>query len=220
MPYAGWTHRPREAAAYIAAKWQNVDERHKALATMLAESRCNVGAWNDNLADDGHLLSRDCGLFQINVPAANLSDRELMLRTESMESADWEVVSRHNVAVARLMWDERHWQPWVAYNSGWATFPEWWVWRQVDKEPVGPWVATGRYIQKAIVGWANWHLLVAKTKNANGAVASAYNQQVKWKVEGELGLSAGKVAWLSHPPKPLEPPADGIGPRPKPNNGI
>jgi hypothetical protein len=215
MPYAGVTLKQREAAAFIAAKWQNVDERHKALATAQAESKLSIGAWNDNFAeDDVTLLSRDCGLFQINVKAEDLPEKEPQLRTDSQIPYYYESVARYNVAVAKQMWDERKFQPWVAVTSGWAWWPAWWVWRQVDKEPVGPWIATGRYIQKAIVGWANWHLLIAKTKNENGAVASAYNQQVKWKVEGELGLSAGKVAWLSHPPKPEEPPEDGVGPRP------
>jgi len=219
MPYAGHTLRPREACIYIAQKWQNVDERHKALATMLAESRCNIGAWHDNVGEGGAVISRDCGLYQINVPVERLNTVELLLRSESEDFAEWEPAAKHNVGIARQMWEYRKWQPWVAYNTGWATFPEWWVWRQEEEKPVGPWVPTGRYIHKAIVGWANWHLLIAKTKNENGALASAYNQQVKWKVKGELALSAGKVAWKSHPPKPEEPPADGVGPRPKPNDG-
>jgi hypothetical protein len=219
MPYAGHTLRPREAADYIARKWQSTDERHKGLATMMAESRGNVGAWNDNLNKDGSLASRDCGLFQINVNAYDLPGLEPDLRTESHDPLVWDSVVRTNVGYAKNMWDRRKWQPWVAYNTGWATFSEAWVWRHVDGEPTGPWVATGRYIHKAIVGWANWNLMIALTKNPTGALASAHRQQTKWKVKGELGLRAGKVAFISLPPKPEEPPTDGVGPRPVSNDG-
>jgi hypothetical protein len=232
MPYDGHRYRPREAAALIAKKWQNVDERHKGLATMLGESQCFVGATHENYGNDAELDSVDLGLLQISIEAEKLDLFKDKLWTASLDPEIYEPVAATNVGWARAMYDapgpidgKRRWGPWVAYISGWATHPEWWVWKHVrdpqsgELVPVGPWIGTGRFIQAAIVGWANWHLLIAKTKNANGAVASAYNAQVRWKVKGELGLSAGKVAWLQHPPRPEEPPANGVGPRPVPNNG-
>jgi len=231
MPYDGHRYRPREAAALIAKQWQNVDERHKGLATMLGESQCFVGATHPNVGDDGELDSVDLGLLQISISADKLDLFRDKLWTDSLEPEVYEPVAATNVGWARAMYDQpgplggrRLWGPWVAYTTGWATHPEWWVWRHArnsagDLEPVGPWLPTGRFIHASIVGWANWHLLIAGTKSQNGALASAYNAQVRWKVDGELGLSAGKVAWLSHPPRPAEPPADGVGPRPKPNNG-
>jgi len=177
------------------------------------------------------VTTRDLGLFQINVAASRLEDLEPLLWTDSDNPTDWARVARYNVATAHSLWTYRRFQPWVAYTSGWATWNSWWVYRHQinpetgELEAVGPWVATGRYLQKSILGWANFHLLVRHDKTAAGALAFAKKQQAKWNVQGELGLKPNDqhqlaVAWLSFPPKPTEPPADGHGPRPVPNNGF
>ena len=231
MPYAGITLKPRVMADHLFRVWQNRDERHKALATALGESKLSVGAWHDNENDT--TASRDCGLFQINIPGFAIgTESEAKLRTESLDPEVYEPVIAYNIKRARDLYDspmhrdgeyvmdKRYWQPWVAYTSGWCSFPEWWVWRQVEGEPVGPWVATGRYIHKAVVGWANWHLLIREDKSGEDALAFAKKNQAHWKIKGELALHPERgVFFKSFPAKPQAPPEDGVGPRPVPNDG-
>lgn len=64
MPYAGKTLMARDVALIVDRHWN--DGILKGTAVALAESRGSLGAWHDNLNDAGELISRDCGLFQIN----------------------------------------------------------------------------------------------------------------------------------------------------------
>ena len=228
MPYAGKTLLPREIAELCAPYWGGAG-LVKAVATCLGESHGSIGAWHDNLDDSGKIKSRDCGIFQVNIPARAVGTAdEDNLRTESMDPMIWRPVAEGNVAEAHNLYNQpwtrndkpakREWQPWVAYTTGWATFPEWWVWA---RPTLDHWAATGRYVQQAIVGVANYHLLIAKDRNPEQAVFQASQFQKTFKVKGELGYDSdrGVVKWMSHPSKPAEPPADGIGPRPRPNDG-
>ena len=111
----------------------------------------------------------------------------------------------------------------MAYTTGWATFPAWYLWQQFGGKPVGPWAETGRYLQRAIVGVGNYLLLI-KGERASVALSEARGFGVAFGVEGTLGLKTdghGRtvIAWTLVPPKPTVPPADGFGPRPVPNSG-
>lgn len=234
MPYAGKTVMPRVIAAslYEQTLWRNY-ELTKGVAVALAESAGSIGAWHDNEDDNGVLKSRDCGLFQINIPASKVdTDYEWALRTESLDPMEWEPVMGENIQTAELMYnrewvrngksDMRRWQAWVAYNTGWATFPEFWVWRQVDGEPVGPWVRTGRYIQKAIAGHMNSIVIYRGTWDLDVAFSYGKKYAAHFGVDTTLmkkDVRQGILGW-NVPAMPVDPPEDGIGPRPVPNNGV
>ena len=228
--YAGKTLMAREVVALIAPHWPN--SKVKAVATSLAESKESLGAWHDNYDSDGNLSSRDCGLYQINIPARHIgTSTEDDLRTESMDADVYMRVAKNNVLAAYKLYttawmrdgkkDVRRWQPWVAYTSGWAMFPEAWVWHQEDGNPVGPWVPTGRYLHQAIRGVANWHLLIAKDMNSDEALAEAKRLADYWGIkDGALKYNDKSYVYWQYPAKPLNPPEDGVGKRPSTNDGF
>jgi hypothetical protein len=183
------------------------------------------------------ITTRDLGLFQINRSASIVgTDNEKLLRTTDLDPAVYEPVMRNNIDVAFALYDtawslregvaKRHWQPWVAYTSGWATFPEFWVWHQdADGNPVGPWVKTGRYIQRAISGQMNYHILVMKDWTVEQALYYGKRYATHFEVKAPLQASKAteghpSIVGFVTPPMPTEPPADGVGPRPTPNSGI
>lgn len=230
MPFSGRHLLPREIAQLGRFHWKNI-ELVKMVATALGESLGYVGAWHDNIDDSGVATSRDCGLMQISIPAREVGTSvEAVLRTEDLDPSVSTYVAAGNVDAAYHLYEQpwtgrpiRRWQPWVAYTTGWATFPGWWTWHQVEGQPVGPWVPTGRYLQKAIVGISNYHLLIAKDRTVDEAVALAESYSTHFSVAGEVYASEPKVgppalAWRL-PPRPEGPPADGVGPRPIPNDG-
>jgi len=225
MPFAGDQLQPREVVDLVNEQWPQ--NRVKATAVILAESQGFVGAYHLNFAPDGAtLLSEDCGLMQINVNAKDIpSPREERLFTDAA----------YNVAEGRQLYDapmtrdgkpdKRRFQPWVAYTSGWATFPEFWTWHQENGVPVGPWVPTGRYIQKAIAGVANWHQIIAETMTAAEALAFAEVMGGRFGVPVLPVLVTQKttgfrLVTFTAPRRPAAPPADGVGPRPVPNSGF
>jgi hypothetical protein len=124
------------------AGWQDKN-LEIAVATCLGESNGFVGAYNDNKDDAGKVLSRDCGLFEINIPASQIgSDYEIRLRNDPL----------FNVQEAHRLWvkwggghnnfadDTVAWNHWVAFKSGVATDPN----------------AGGYYIWRALRGIANY----------------------------------------------------------------
>jgi hypothetical protein len=229
MPYAGKQLQPRDIVALVNPHWPN--QRVKATATCLAESQGYVGAWHDNLYS-GRVASRDCGLFQINIPSSQIGTQaESNLRTESLDPADYMPVAKWNVDAAYRLWarpwtrdgkkDYRRWQPWVAYSSGWAMFPESWVWHQQDGEPVGPWIPTGRYLHKACRAVANWHLLINGSLDIEGAKAECKRLLDQYgATDCGVSYSDRQAVYVVYPPKPTSPPEDGVGPRPKENDGL
>lgn len=78
-----------------------------AVAVMCAESGRYVGAWHDNLNEDGSVASTDRGLFQINNHwHPDLSDADAYCAIP-------------NAAYAFGMSNEgANFTPWAAYNSG------------------------------------------------------------------------------------------------------
>lgn len=236
MPYAGKTIIARDLAREARKYWRNY-ELTKAVAVALGESKGSVGAWHDNLDSQGVETSRDCGVYQINIPARLIgTDAESALRTDSLDPAVWTPVFENNVERASEMYnaawvrdgkqDIRRWQAWVAYTSGWATFPYAWVWHHdADGNPVGPWVATGRYIHKAIAGQMN--NLVINEKEWTAEVALSYGK----KYAAHFGIADGSELAITkdkagqelliwhYPAAPSAPPASGDL-YPQPNNGV
>jgi hypothetical protein len=233
MPYAGKTLMPRDVAlsCYDLTPWRNY-ELTKALATALAESAGSIGAWHDNLGSDGvTVASRDCGLFQINIPAAEIGTAaELALRTDSTDPTVYQPVLENNVMAAFRLYEEpwtrngnpdiRRFEAWVAYIEGWATFPEWWVWHQDNGNPIGPWLATGRYVQRAIAGQMNNHVVNLKDWPVTMALTYGKKYAEHFGIDPDLlhVTGAGVLGWTV-PVMPGAPPVDGVGPRPVPNDG-
>lgn len=226
MPLTGKVLMPRTIAELCHPHWQNY-ELTKAIATALGESGGYVGAYHDNLDGNGDLKSRDCGLFQINIPAVRVGTYvEEALWTDRFEDENWKPVAVNNVLAAERLynspvdrWRTRLWQPWYAYTLGWATFPEAWVWKHVNGQPVGPWVPTGRYIHKAIAGQMNYHVVTLKDWTVEKALYYSARYTEKFGItQGGLVVKQGILQWV-YPPKPMAPPADGVGPRPVPNDG-
>lgn len=226
----GHSLMPREIADIGRDHWKDY-ELTKMVATTLGESAGYIGAYHDNLDGAGDVASRDCGLMQDNIVARLIgTDTEMSLRTTSTDRDEYLPVARSNIdwgfGLYSAAWkrdgktDIRRWQPWVAYTTGWATFPEWWVWQQKDGQPVGPWVPTGRYIQRAIAGQMNRHIIIVRDWEPSDGLhyAKMYAQHFGV-TQGEPVISNGLVAWKV-PPKPTADPADGVGPRPKLNNGV
>lgn len=184
--------------------------------------------------DSEVVVSRDCGLYQISIDAKWVgTDKEWALRTESTDPAVYGPIMAYNLERARALYDSpwtrdgkvstRLWQPWVAYTKGWATFTEFWIWHQdADGNPTGPWTKTGRYIQRAISGQMNYHLLILKDWTSDQALYYGKRYANHFGVQAELVVSSKEphIVGFDTPPEPTQPPADGIGPRPTENSGI
>jgi lysozyme-like protein len=101
--------QPRDLAGLAyAAGWTDAQRLLEAVLVCLAESQGYDRAYNDNLNDAGEILSRDVGLFEINIPASKIGT------SEETQLYDQE----YNVFRARQLYDRRGWQPWAAWNSG------------------------------------------------------------------------------------------------------
>jgi len=220
---------PRTLAQHCAVKWPG-DELPKAVATILSESQGKAGAFHNNLDWDGiTVISKDCGIFQINIPARDVGTAvEYRLRTESHDWDDITPVLEYSIQRAKALYDQpwtqrrqvttRHWQPWYGYTGGWATHPLCWVWSPKQSQ----WNKTGMYIHRAIKGCANYKLLVSEELSVNEAIMYANRQAERFglKMEFHHDERRNMIDWRAIPPKPTKPPVDGIGPRPKPNNGL
>lgn len=179
MPFEGRQVQPKEIAALCHAQGWRDQDLVKIVATSLAESQGFAEAFNDNLDDEGNVLSRDIGIFQISVTAPISEDEQQLLHDPE-----------YNVKRAWSLYSRRKFNPWVAYKSGWATFPEWWVWTKAEPHH---WAPTGRYIHRALRGVAHFYA-------------------------EEFGVEVPMLDYVI-PPRPTDPPADGVGNRPTPNDG-
>lgn len=195
------------------------------------ESKGFVGALNDNKNTAGEVWQRDCGFMQIGIDAKYIgTEVEARLRTESKDLAVyWPVVEHGADAACNLFFSPwvrdgkatiRKHHPWYADRSGWATWNQWWVWA---RPWLDHWHTTGRYIQQACAGVANYYLVGLESTQAE-ALQIAKSLQAHFEIEGTLGMqkdSTGRmiVKWTVIPPKPKSPPADGVGPRPVTNDG-
>lgn len=85
-----------------------------AVAVCLAESEGHDRAHCDNYdgpVTDGKLLSRDCGLWQINIPA----------RQVGTQAEERMYDHQANAAAAFALYRRRGFQPWVSFDTGIAT---------------------------------------------------------------------------------------------------
>jgi hypothetical protein len=235
MAYEGKQIMARDLAHEARKYWRNY-ELTKAVATAVAESHLFLGAFHDNLDAEGAVLSRDCGVYEFNIPAADIGTPvEFQYRTLATDPADYMPVLVHSVETAHEYYlspwqrdghkDFRRWQAWAAYTSGWATFPHSWVWHHdADGNGVGPWVKTGRYIYAAIAGQMNNMSINEKLWTPEQALVYAVKYAAHFGItDAQPVLTTDKngnriVSWI-YPHAPLTPPADGSGPYPAPNDG-
>lgn len=78
------------------------------VAVCKAESQYGVNAWHDNLDANGNVLSRDVGLWQINISASQIGT-----------TAETSLYDPENNAAAMFrLYQSRGFQPWAAFNSG------------------------------------------------------------------------------------------------------
>lgn len=237
---AGATISGLSGHRFMARDWVSLIEsdypnrKVERVATDIAESQLYCGAFHENYDSAGNFVSLDCGDEQINIAAKYRGTSvESSLRTDSLDPAVYIPVAKNNISAGFQLFEQpwprtnrkpaiREFQPWVAYTSGWAMFPEFWVWHQdINEVPVGPWVATGRYIHQAIRGVANWHLLIKQDMDSQQALYEALRLSDYWGVRGaDWHYDDKNYVYFHVPPKPIDDPADGIGRRPVPNNGF
>ena len=210
----------REFCIYVEPHWPN--QRVKAVATGMGESHLRVGAYNDNYDHNGVKVSRDCGVFEDNINDNLIgTDIERKLRTESLFKEDWEPVVKYNVRWFYGLWatknvirdgklDYRRWNPSVAYTSGWVTNPMLYAWHHdIQGNPVGPWVVTGRYLHMAIRGVANYDHIIMNRTDATQALAWANYQASEWGIPEtwcKWAYSKEKGVYFVPGPKPTQPP--------------
>jgi hypothetical protein len=210
---------PRVTASFGAPYWSGIGLL-KFTAMVGSESDHFVGAINPYKNGD-----LDSGLCQINLKASEVAKRDPVIRSTSLDEDEWRPAAEANVKAAHDLYIQpwtrndvagvREWQPWYGYTKGIAMDPAWWHWSQVTHG----WLPTGRYLQRAIPGVVNYHLVIAKDRTRNQALFMAKHFQTTFKVKGELGIDEGIVAWIGVPGRPTEPPPDGVGPKPRPNDG-
>jgi hypothetical protein len=100
--------QPRAIAAL--AYTAGIHDAHRlaeAVAIAIAESQGYSRAFNDNLDAAGNVTSRDCGVWQINIPASQIG-------TAAEESL---YDPARNAAAMYRLFAARGWQPWVSYNT-------------------------------------------------------------------------------------------------------
>lgn len=196
MPYAGRQIPASEIAEMLwDLGWRDTDLIDMT-ATILGESGGWTEAYNDNLDSKGRVTSRDIGLAQINIRARDIgTSRERKLKDP-----------KYNLQQARKLFDtretlvkRRRFNPWYAFTTGWATFPEWWVFRSAEAAKARnlprEWTPTGRYLHQALIGVTNFY-------------AKKY------------GIThPDPFVKLPDPPKMPSKPPKGDGPRPVKNKG-
>lgn len=100
---------PRAVAILAHTAGFRDDELFTAVQVCGAESWMFTRAYNDNIDDQtGQVVSRDVGLWEINIPASLIGS--------SAEEALYDPQTNANRAFT--MWRNRGWQPWAAYTSG------------------------------------------------------------------------------------------------------
>jgi len=130
--------QPSELARLCHKYWRDI-ELVRAVAVCLAESQGYTRAKNTNENPPGKVLSKDLGIFQINV------------EPDENEERFYDPV--YNIYRAYQLYRRRKWQPWAAFNSGIALDPAWWRWSDKKQD----WVKTGRYVQRAVRGVSNFY---------------------------------------------------------------
>lgn len=204
------------------------------LLDIAKEARAEAAKVAGHSSDSPTFTSRDCGLGQINIPWRLVgTETETNLRTESKDPLIYKPVARKNIqAVAALYTSPwifpsghrgwREWQAWVAALTGWCWYPEFYCWhRDANGQPVGPWVPTGRFLQKAIRAVVNHDLLIAKkwTDPRKAVEAGERLAEIYGVTKGELAYDAKKFVYWKYPTAPTSPPADPWAAYPKRNDG-
>jgi len=100
--------QPRDLCGLMVdAGWTAADDLFLGVAICLSESQGYQRAYNLNKDADGNVLSKDCGLWQINIPATKIgTDEEARLFDDPA----------YNTERAKQLFDVRHWTPWYGYT--------------------------------------------------------------------------------------------------------
>lgn len=99
--------QPRDIAELCFNQgWKGAVELNEAVMVCLSESQGYDHAVNDNTLE-GVVTSRDCGIFQINIPASKIGSEE---ETRLYDPA-------YNVKRAWLLYQDRGWQPWYGFTK-------------------------------------------------------------------------------------------------------
>lgn len=101
-----WQARDLANLAYYAG-FSNAEVLTDAVMVCLAESMGYERAYNDNLDANGKVVSRDVGLWQINIPASEIG-------TQAEENL---YDPATNVVAAHKLWSERGFEPWVSFTG-------------------------------------------------------------------------------------------------------
>lgn len=100
--------QPRDLASLCHNHgWAEAGSLFIAVAVCLAESQGYQRAYNLNKDSQGNVLSKDCGLFQINIPASAIGTEE---ESRLFDEADY------NASRAYQLFTARGFQPWYAYT--------------------------------------------------------------------------------------------------------
>ena len=100
--------QPRQIAEFaVQAGFTLADELFMSVAVCLAESQGYDHAYNDNLAADGTVKSRDCGMMQINIPASSIGT--------NVENDLYDPTQ--NFARAHAIYKEGTWSRWASVTS-------------------------------------------------------------------------------------------------------
>lgn len=99
----------RIAQFAYAAGWTNAEDLVTAVAVCLAECDGFINSYNDNTDETGKIiLSRDVGMWEINIPASEIGTAQEKLLYDPKTNAE----------AAYDLWKKRGWEPWVSYTTG------------------------------------------------------------------------------------------------------
>ena len=98
-----------ELAYHAGPGWEIHDALVMAVAVSFAECDGYINSYHDNYGPDNKtIVSRDVGIWQINIPADDIGTH--------IES-DLHVPA-NNAAAAYKLWTAREWEPWASFTSG------------------------------------------------------------------------------------------------------
>lgn len=100
--------QPRDLCGLMVdAGWTAGDDLFLGVAICLSESWGYQRAFNLNKDADGNVLSKDCGLWQINIPASKIGTEDEQLLFDD---------AAYNTERAKALFDARRWTPWYGYT--------------------------------------------------------------------------------------------------------
>lgn len=87
--------------------WQDIVNLSMAVAIAFAECDGYINSYNDNFGPNNKVLSRDVGLWQINIPVS-------LIGTEAEQDL---YDPKTNAQKAFALWKIRGWEPWTSFTK-------------------------------------------------------------------------------------------------------